>query len=85
MMLPKKRFPLWGKERDMGFVVKSRQMMKDLQESFVAGGTYNTATRGEHIIQEARPFAEGVYAITSSKRASRLAYILTLPTQLGDV
>ncbi|KAJ5115031.1 hypothetical protein NUU61_000790 [Penicillium alfredii] len=85
MILPKKKFPTSGRERDMGFVEKSGQSMKDLQEKFLAGATYQTSTRGERSLQEAKPYAEGVYAITSTKRAAHLAYILTIPTELGDI
>ncbi|KAJ5153103.1 uncharacterized protein N7482_009581 [Penicillium canariense] len=85
LMLPKKKFPTSPKERDMGFVEKAKQSMKDLQENFIAGSTYQTATRGERTIEEARPYAEGVYAITSTKRASHLAYVLTIPSDIGEI
>ncbi|PYH89181.1 hypothetical protein BO71DRAFT_113816 [Aspergillus ellipticus CBS 707.79] len=85
MMLPKKEFPTSGKERDMGFVEKAGQTLKALQESFIAGETHQTATQGERSIPEARPYAEGVYAITSTKRSSHLAYILTIPKTMGTI
>ncbi|XRM48356.1 hypothetical protein ABZX51_011281 [Aspergillus tubingensis] len=85
LMLPKKKFPTSGKERDMGFVEKAGQSMKSLQETFIAGDTYETSTRGERIVPEARPFAEGVYAITSTTRASHLAYVLTIPETIGSI
>lgn len=85
MILPKKQFPTSGRERDMGFVEKANQSMKDLQEKFIAGSTYQTSTRGERHIEEARPYAEGVYAITSTQRASHLAYILTIPSEIGEI
>ncbi|PYH65116.1 uncharacterized protein BO88DRAFT_373447 [Aspergillus vadensis CBS 113365] len=85
LMLPKKKFPTSGKERDMGFVEKAGQSMKSLQESFIAGDTYETSTRGERTVPEARPFAEGVYAITSTTRASHLAYVLTIPETIGSI
>ncbi|KAJ5192556.1 hypothetical protein N7449_008698 [Penicillium cf. viridicatum] len=85
MILPKKKFPTSAKERDMGFVEKAGQSMQALHEKFIAGKTYQTSTRGERHTEEARPYAEGVYAITSTQRASHLAYILTIPAELGDV
>ncbi|KAJ5766930.1 uncharacterized protein N7511_004546 [Penicillium nucicola] len=85
MMLPKKKFPTSGKERDMGFVEKAGQSMQELHENFIAGKTYQTKTMGERHTEEARPYAEGVYAITSTPRASHLAYILTIPAELGTV
>ncbi|KAJ5768449.1 hypothetical protein N7533_001032 [Penicillium manginii] len=85
LMLPKKKLPTSPKERDMGFVEKAGQTMKDLQENFIASSTYQTATRGERTIEEARPYAEGVYALTSTKRATHLAYVLTIPSEPGDI
>ncbi|KAJ5119791.1 hypothetical protein N7448_010460 [Penicillium atrosanguineum] len=85
MMLPKKKFPNKPGEREMGFVEKAGQTMKDLQENFFAAKTYQTATRGERTVGEARPYAEGVYAITSTKRTSHLAYVLTIPAEPGEI
>lgn len=85
IILPKKKFPTSARERDMAFVEKSGQSMKELKESFISGGKYETSTRGERTVEEARPYAEGVYAITSTKRASHLAYIITIPDELGSV
>lgn len=85
LMLPKKKFPTSPKERDMGFVEKAGQTMKDLQENFIASSTYQTATRGERTVEEARPYAEGVYALTSTKRTTHLAYLLTIPSEPGEI
>jgi hypothetical protein len=85
LMLPKKKFPTSGKERDMAFVEKAGQSVKDLQDKFVASSTYQTATRGERTTEDARPYAEGVYAVTSTQRASHLAYELTIPAELGEI
>lgn len=85
LVIPKKKFPNSRGEREMGFVEKSGQSMKDLHENFIAASKYETATRGERNTEEARPYAEGVYAITSTKRASHLAYVLTIPSELGEI
>lgn len=85
IVLPKKKFPTSARERDMAFVEKGGQSMKELKESFISGGKYETSTRGERTVEEARPYAEGVYAITSTKRASHLAYIITIPNEIGSV
>jgi len=85
MILPKKKFPTTPRERDMGFVEKAGQTMKDLQENFIASRKYETSTRGERTVVEARPYAEGVYALTSTKRASHLAYVLTIPAEPDEV
>ncbi|KAE8407208.1 esterase-like activity of phytase-domain-containing protein [Aspergillus pseudonomiae] len=85
MLLPKKKFPASGRERDMGFVEKTGQTMKELQENYLSGEKYETSTRGERTVPEAKLYAEGVYAITSTKRASHLAYILTIPGEVGPL
>ncbi|KAJ6157785.1 hypothetical protein N7470_005377 [Penicillium chermesinum] len=46
IMLPKKKFPTSHTERDMAFVEKAGQSMKDLQENFIASTTYQTKTKG---------------------------------------
>jgi hypothetical protein len=85
LMLPKKKFPTSGKERDMGFVEKAKMSLTTIKDSFIAGETYETKTRGERHVPEAKPYAEGVYAITKTGRSSHLAYILTIPTEIGEV
>lgn len=85
MIIPKKKFPTLKGEREMAYVEKAGQTMKELHDGFIEGGKYQTSTRGERTLEEARPYAEGVYAITSGRRASHLAYILTIPTELGDI
>ncbi|CRG88189.1 hypothetical protein PISL3812_05216 [Talaromyces islandicus] len=85
MMLPKKKFPSSGRERDMGFVEKANVSLKTLQETFIAKSSYETTTRGERTTPEARPYAEGVYAIIKEGRSSHLAYMLTVPDKLGDI
>lgn len=85
MMLPKKKYPRSGKDREMGFVEKAGASMKQLQESFIAGDTYETSTRGEREIPEAKPYADGVYAMTSTQRATHIVYHITLPESLGEI
>jgi hypothetical protein len=85
MMLPKKRYPSSGKERDMGFVEKAKVPLRTLRETLMATKTYETKTRGERTTPEAKPYAEGVYALIKEGRSSHLAYILTIPRQLGDI
>ncbi|KAL3482441.1 hypothetical protein BJX99DRAFT_2414 [Aspergillus californicus] len=85
LMLPKKKYPRSGKERDMGFVEKSGISIKQLQESFIAGGSYETSTRGTQDVPEAKPYAEGVYALISTKRATHIVYHITLPEKSGEI
>ncbi|KAL4740062.1 hypothetical protein BDV11DRAFT_104225 [Aspergillus similis] len=85
MMLPKKIYPRSGKDREMGFVEKAGASVKQLQEDFIAGDTYETSTRGTREIPEAKPYAEGVYAMTSTKRATHIVYHITLPEKPGAI
>uniref|UniRef100_A0A093VTZ3 Reticulocyte-binding protein 2 like a n=3 Tax=Talaromyces marneffei PM1 TaxID=1077442 RepID=A0A093VTZ3_TALMA len=85
LILPKKRYPASGRERDMGFVEKAKVTLKTIRESLMTPTTYETKTYGERTRPEARPYAEGVYALIKEGRNSHLAYILTIPRQLGDV
>lgn len=85
IMLPKKKYPSSGRERDMGFVEKAQVSLKTIREQLMETETHETKTRGERITPEARPYAEGVYALIKEGRNSHLAYILTIPQQLGDI
>ena len=85
MMLPKKKFPTSGYNREMGFVEKAGISVKQLDETFIAGSEYGTETRGERSRPEAKPYAEGVYALTASERSSHLAYVVTIPEEVGDL
>ncbi|KAL4755552.1 hypothetical protein BDW72DRAFT_3373 [Aspergillus terricola var. indicus] len=85
MVLPKKRYPRSGKDREMGFVEKAGTSVKQLQEDFIAGDTYETSTRGTREIPEAKPYAEGVYVMTSTKRATHIVYHITLPEKPGEI
>lgn len=85
LMLPKKKYPRSGKEREMGFVEKAGISMKKLQDTFIPGDSYETSTRGIREVPEAKPYAEGVYAITTTKRATHLVYHITLPEKTGEI
>lgn len=84
MVFPKKRFPNSGKERDMGFVEDVGHSMRYLQGRFLSKETYKTSTRGERTKQAAKLYAEGVYAIQSTRHKSYLVYVLTIPTEIGN-
>jgi len=47
--------------------------------------SYSTGTRGERTIDPARPCGEGMYALVKMQAHTHLAYVLELPTELGDV
>ncbi|KAK2823845.1 hypothetical protein FQN49_007562, partial [Arthroderma sp. PD_2] len=84
LMLPKKTVPTSSHERYMAFVEKTGTDLKTLKQSFL-GGEYETKTKGTQHSPTATPLAEGVYAITSTTRASHLAYILTVPTEVSEI
>ncbi|PGH23811.1 hypothetical protein AJ80_02059 [Polytolypa hystricis UAMH7299] len=85
LMLPKKVLPQSSRERFMGFVEKAGATAQTVKESFLGSNEYETKTRGTQHAPAAGPLAEGVYAITSTTRTSHLAYILTIPSELGEV
>ncbi|KKY26915.1 hypothetical protein UCRPC4_g01381 [Phaeomoniella chlamydospora] len=83
--LPKKVLPLSGKDRFMTFVEKAKVSFQELKDEFLSASDYETKTAGTRHTPAATPVGEGVYAITTTGRESHLAYILTLPSELGEV
>lgn len=85
LMLPKKKFPTSGRERDMAFVEKAQVTLKTIRDSLMTEGTYETKTQGGRITPASRPYAEGVYALIKDGKNTHLAYILTIPQEFKDV
>ncbi|KAI0474435.1 hypothetical protein F4859DRAFT_522059 [Xylaria cf. heliscus] len=83
--VPKKVFPRSGRERWIAFVEKSDISLKTLKEEFLSSSEYETKTVGTRHTPAAKPAAEGIYAITTTGRESHLAYMITLPSELGEV
>ncbi|KAK5628845.1 hypothetical protein RRF57_004560 [Xylaria bambusicola] len=83
--VPKKVFPRSGRDRWIAFVEKSDASLKTLKETFLPSHDYETKTAGTRHIPAVTPAAEGVYAITTTGRESHLAYMITLPSELGDL
>ncbi|KAI3325995.1 hypothetical protein HD806DRAFT_488849 [Xylariaceae sp. AK1471] len=83
--VPKKIFPRSGRDRWIAFVEKSNTSFETLKEEFLSASEYETKTRGTRHTPAATPAAEGIYAITSTGRESHLAYMITLPSELGKV
>ncbi|KAF2147177.1 uncharacterized protein K452DRAFT_347988 [Aplosporella prunicola CBS 121167] len=83
--LPKKVLPKSHKDRFMAFVEKAPTTVKDLKENFFGGAEYQTKTQGTREQSPVTPIGEGVYAIVHSGRNSHLAYMLTIPQELGEV
>lgn len=85
LILPKKVLPTSGRDRFMAFVEKSGASYDEIKGQFLAGEEYETKTKGTRHTPAATPIGEGVYAITTTGRASHLAYMITIPEKLGEV
>ena len=83
--LPKKVLPKSGRDRFMTFVEKANATIEDLKANFMEGADYSTQTVGTRHTPPVTPIGEGVYAITTTGRESHLAYLLTIPSELGEV
>ncbi|KAF3013559.1 hypothetical protein E8E14_010674 [Neopestalotiopsis sp. 37M] len=82
--IPKKVLPLSGKDRWIAFVEKTDASFKTLKDEFLSGSDYETKTAGTRHTPAATPVGEGIYAITTTGRENHLAYMLTLPSELGE-
>ncbi|KAK8070595.1 hypothetical protein PG997_010798 [Apiospora hydei] len=82
--IPKKKLPLSGQDKWIAFVEKVDASFATLKDEFLAANDYETKTAGTRHSPAATPIGEGVYAITSTGRESHLAYMLTLPQELGE-
>lgn len=85
LAIPKKTFPQSGKDRWTAFVEKANASLKELKDGFLKADNYETSTQESRHIPAVTPAAEGVYAITTGGRESHLAYIVTIPSSLGEV
>ena len=85
LALPKKVLPRSGRDRFMAFVEKAKVSFKELKDDFISASDHTTKTKGTSHTPAATPIGEGVYAITTTGRESHLAYILTIPSDLGEV
>ncbi|KAH7383012.1 hypothetical protein BKA64DRAFT_174554 [Cadophora sp. MPI-SDFR-AT-0126] len=84
LALPKKMLPKSRQDRFLIFVEKPSATIKDLRDQF-SSNEYATKTSGTSHTPSATPFAEGIYAITSTGRESHLAYHLTVPSSIGEI
>ena len=85
LALPKKVLPTSGKDKFMTFVEKTKTTFKELKDNTFGATDYMTQTAGARHSPAMIPVAEGVYALTTTGRESHLAYILTIPSELGEV
>ena len=84
LALPRKVLPASPKDRFMTFVEKTKISMDDIK-SQLSSSDYSTKTAGTRHTPAAAPIGEGIYAITQTGRETHLAYILTIPSELGEV
>lgn len=84
LALPKKVLPVSPKDRFMTFVEKANISMDDIK-SQLSSSDYTTKTAGARHTPAATPIGEGIYAITQTGRETHLAYILTIPSEIGEV
>ena len=82
--IPKKTLPVSGKDKWTAFVETSNTSFAELKDTWMKSDTYQTQA-GERETPAAAPAAECVYAITTTGRESHLAYITTLPEDLGKL
>jgi hypothetical protein len=73
-----------GDRNHWGFVERVFRDPGELRQ-MLAGGTYETETRGDRHLPAARPVGEGVYCLARRGRSSILAYALELPAEPGEV
>ncbi|KAH6648672.1 hypothetical protein BKA67DRAFT_594155 [Truncatella angustata] len=83
--IPKKVLPLSGKDKWIAFVEKCDISFNTLKDEFLSASDYATKTAGVRHSPAATPIGEGIYAITTTGRENHLAYILTLPKDLGEL
>ena len=88
LALPKKVWPKGGNDKFMSFVEEAGTSMAELKDSFFAGSEYSTKTTGTNHTPNVTLVGEGVYAFTNTggcRGAAHLAYMLTVPSTLGEV
>ncbi|KAL8918469.1 MAG: hypothetical protein Q9172_005410 [Xanthocarpia lactea] len=84
LALPKKVLPISPKDRFIVFIEKANATINDIKNSLSASD-YMTKTAGSRHTPAATLIGEGVYAIISTGRETNLAYILTIPSELGEI
>ncbi|QUC17351.1 uncharacterized protein UV8b_01592 [Ustilaginoidea virens] len=83
--LPKKVLPGSAKDRFMAFVEKAEAGDDEIREQFLEGHEYETKTAGHRRRPDATPVGEGVYVLTATGRESHLSYVVTVPSEMGDL
>jgi hypothetical protein len=69
----------------MAFVDRAKTSVEDIKNTVLKSEDHDTQTAGVRHTPAAEPIGEGIYAITKTGRESHLAYILTVPSPIGQV
>lgn len=85
LALPKKVLPKSHRDTFMTFVEKAGASIQELKDDFMKGSEYATKTTGVRSTPPVTPIGEGVYALTTTGRDSHMVYMLTIPSQIGEV
>ena len=85
LALPKKVLPKSHRDTFMTFVEKAGCTIQELKDDFMKGSEYSTKTTGVRSTPPVTPIGEGVYALTTTGADSHLAYMLTIPSDIGEV
>ncbi|MCJ1449494.1 MAG: hypothetical protein MMC23_010014 [Stictis urceolatum] len=67
------------------FVEHAAVDARTIKERVLNSADYTTKTAGVRHTPSAKPIGEGVYAFVKTEKDTRLAYMLTLPEELGEV
>lgn len=85
LALPKKVLPKSHRDTFLTFVERAGATIEELKEDFMKGSDYDTKTTGTRHSPAMTPVGEGIYAITTTGRETHLAYMLTIPSDIGEV
>jgi len=85
LALPKKVLPKSHRDTFLTFVERAGATIEELKEDFMKGSDYDTKTTGTRHSPAMTPVGEGIYAITTTGRETHLAYMLTIPSSIGEV
>lgn len=83
--LPKKVLPASRRDTFLCIVDAADASFDTIKNEHLKSSDYSTKTQGLRHTPAAKPIAEGIYALTHTGRESHLSYILTVPSELGEV
>ena len=85
--VPKKKLPSSTRDRFLTIVEEPKITAAELKEQFLKGRTYETKSMGERTDYPVQVVGEGVYVLTKAEKegGSHLAYVLSVPEEIGEV